>query len=98
MKLLVCMNGCILKTCHVLAEFIIRVCQEGDIRLVGGVVEWEGSVEVCQDNEWGSVCDNSWTVRDAQVACRQLGYTEEGKGSSGLTSIFLVEDLDLTVI
>ena len=34
-----------------------------------------GRVELCQDNFWGTLCDNHWDVADAQVACRELGYS-----------------------
>ena len=28
---------------------------------------------------WGTVCDTNFGSRDAQVACGQLGYEEQGK-------------------
>ena len=55
--------------------FIVKaICTEGDIRLVDGPGDYEGRVEVCHNNLWGTVCDNQWSTDDGIVACRQLGY------------------------
>ncbi len=50
------------------------------VRLVGGVSEDSGRVEVCDSlGRRRQVCENGWDDQDASVVCRTLGF-QDGTG------------------
>ena len=57
---------------------LLLACSNGDIRLAGGATNNTGRIEVCNNNLWGTVCDDLFGVPDATVACRQLGFNSTG--------------------
>ncbi|XP_064617048.1 deleted in malignant brain tumors 1 protein-like [Liolophura sinensis] len=48
------------------------------VRLVGGSTRAEGRLEIQHGGSWGTICDDLWTTRNAQVVCRMLGLPWAG--------------------
>lgn len=44
------------------------------LRLAGGLNRYQGRVEIQVFGQWGTICDDSFDVREANVICRQLGF------------------------
>ena len=58
---------------------------------MGGSNQYEGRVEVCINDQWGTVCDDLWDSIDATVVCTQLEY------GSALVSMSHIQKINLPV-
>ena len=53
-------------------------CSNGDLRLAGRSAVNEGRVEICYQNQWGTICDDNWDTFAAKVVCSQLRHPSVG--------------------
>ena len=47
-------------------------------------------MEVFFGDSWGTVCDDGWSITEAAVVCRQLGYDHAVDAFSGRQTILIL--------
>ena len=78
----ICMHACTYVCMHIFMYlgilhayvFTLYAIIALPIRLADGNSPYSGRVEIHRNGVWGTVCDDNWTIINAQVVCRQLGY------------------------
>ncbi|KAL0153191.1 hypothetical protein M9458_051518, partial [Cirrhinus mrigala] len=58
--------------CSSTQQLSITCLDHESIRLVGSGGDCAGRLEAFHSGSWGTVCNDSWDIKDAHVVCRQL--------------------------
>ena len=64
--------------------FLLDPIGNGEVRLVDGLTQYEGRVEIWWNSEWRTISNVEWDDQDAVVVCRQLNYLATSVHVQGL--------------
>lgn len=67
---------CVVSVSNVCIDTVAPICEDGAIQLVNGDFQSEGTIQICMDGQWGTVCDDLFGVEEAKVVCRVLNLTD----------------------
>lgn len=80
------------KLTYITDPLLFTACVDGEVLLYNGSHSspnfTRGTVLVCYDNSYGTVCDDFWDKLEAMVVCKQLGYEENSVLKLELLGIF----------
>lgn len=55
-------------------------------------------MEICLNNQWGTLCDNQWSAPDAGVVCRQAGFNQAGNNFYRMQEDIIIHLFHLQVL
>ena len=86
--------------CDFLYLYLSVATGVSSVRIIGGDIPGAGRVEVNISGSWSTVCDDGWSLTQADVVCRQLGYTGAANFTTGLTTnaMFGVADAEQSIV
>ena len=58
---------------------------------MGGGAPYQGTIELCYNGHWGTVCQDSWDALDALVVCTNLGFGDSGLAIPTISNHFQLE-------
>ena len=76
---ILCTLTCLTVTLGMVCAADNFTCVDGEVKLVGGVSNGTGTVQLCLNGKFGTICGYGFNTDEAQVVCGALGFQREGK-------------------